>query len=142
MTTYNIAGIRAALKTILTAVTGVQKVYDYMNPQIEGYPAVMFDVSNEDASILDDVNNTRVITFKIYVAVELTVKGTTGGKDLLDTVSVAVINALELQSNQTLGGYADWTMPVVGNRDQSNSPEGNYFYQELLLRVYVASTTL
>ena len=142
MATYDPAAIRSAIKTLVSGVTSVSKVYDFLNPEIEGYPAVIFDVSDEEASMLDDANNLRIITFKMWLVVEIPVKLQVGARDLLDTITKDVINVLELKANDTLSGTVDWVVPVVGPRTQSLSPEGNFFYQELNIQCNVASTIL
>lgn len=142
MATYDIGAIRAALKALITSVSSVENVYDYMNPEIAGYPAVIFDMDSEDAQMLDDANNQRILQFKIWIACEISVLGLTAAKDSLDGVTKDVINALEKLGNQTLSGACDWMIPVIGRRDQTNTPEGNFFYQELMLKVYVTSSIL
>lgn len=142
MTSYNITAIRAALKTQLAAISSVQNVYDYMNPKIDGYPAVIFDVTNEDGTMLDDANNLRVITFTIWAVTEVKVLGQSAAKDSLDSVVKDVVNSLEKITNATLAGTADWVMPVIGRRTQVESPEGLVMYQEIMLKVNVASTIL
>ena len=142
MATYDIGAIRSALKSLLEGVSSVSVVYDFPQAQIASYPAVIFDLENEDAQFLDDANNTRILTFKIWVVCEIPTEGIAAAKDLLDSVTKDVVNVLEKLSNQTLSGNADWLIPVIGKRDQSNSPEGNFFYQELLLKVNVVSSIL
>lgn len=142
MATYNIGAIRAAIKALITTLSSVAKVYDFMNPTLDGYPAVIFDLDNEDAAMLDDANNTRTLTFKVWVVCEIPEAGLEAAKDLLDSVTKDVVNILEKLSNQTLSGNCDWMIPVIGKRDQSNSPEGNFYYQELLLKVNVVSSIL
>lgn len=142
MATYNIGAIRSALKTLLETLTSVKKVYSSMNPVIEGYPAIIFDLDNEDATMLDDANNTRTLTFKLWIACEIPNAGMAEARDLLDNTTKDVVNLLEKVTNQTLSGNVDWMIPVIGKRDQSNSPEGNFYYQELLLRVNVVSSIL
>lgn len=142
MATYDIGAIRAALKALITTVSSVQVVFDYMNPTLTGYPAVIFDLDNEDAQMLDDANNTRTLTFKVWVVCEIPENGLVAAKDLLDSVTKDVVNVLEKLSNQTLSGNCDWMIPVIGKRDQTNSPEGNFYYQELLLKVNVVSSIL
>lgn len=139
MSAYDPAIIRAALKAILEAVTSVQVVYDYRRTDIQGDPAVVFDLASEDASILDDANNQRILNFKIWIITSVPTTGENSTKDRLDVVTKDVINALESLTNMTVGGTADWTMPVIGPRDQIESPEGNIAYQELSLKVYVVS---
>lgn len=144
MAVYDIGAIRAAIKALLQTVPSIADgaVYDYRNSAIEGYPAVLFDLDNEDAQMLDDANNQRVLTFKLWVVCEIPEAGLQPAKDLLDAVTKDVINVLEKKDNLLLSGTADWTMPVIGARNQTNSTEGSFFYQELLLKVYVVSTIL
>ena len=142
MAVYDIGLIRAALKTLLLTVPSIEAVYDYMNPIIAGYPAIIFDLDNEDAQMADDANNQRIITFKIWIACEIPEAGLQAAKGLLDVATRDTINILEKLTNQTLSGACDWMMPVIGVRNQTNSPEGNFFYQELNLKVYVYSSIL
>lgn len=142
MTTYNPTTIRANLKSLLTNVTGISKVYDYYNPNIEGYPAIVFDITAEDGSMLDDSNNLRVITFMAYIYVEIPVNGQNAEKNSLDTITAAVINAVELKSNDTLSGAVDWVMPTMGRRQQIETDAGMVFMQELQIKCNIASTIL
>lgn len=142
MSTYDPAQIRAQLKTLLQTVTELQVVYDYRNSTIEGYPAVIFDMTNEEGTMLDDANNVRVITFTLWIICELPIKGEDLAKTILDNATKAVINVLEDRDNATLGGTVDWTMPAMGQRAEVASPEGNTIYQEIRLRCNVASTIL
>jgi hypothetical protein len=139
MATYDIAATRAAIKAILAGVTSLASVYDYQAPEIEGYPAAIFVMANEDSSFLDDANNTRVMTFTIWIICEVANDGLPAANALLDEVSKDVINALELESNSTLGGACDWMMPAAGARQVVQSGEGSVMYQELSLKVNVAS---
>ena len=142
MATYDIAAIRAALKALMITATEIQNVYDYMNPVIAGYPAIIFDIDNEEGSMLDDANNVRVLTFKVWITVEVNVATQTTAKDNLDSAVKSIINILEKKSNDTLSGTVDWVMPVIGARSQSVSPEGNFMYQELLVKCNIASSIL
>ena len=142
MTTYNIASIRSAISALLSAITTISEVHSYMAAQLTNYPAIIFELDNEDAEMLDTTNNTRILTFKLWIVVEVANEGISAASALLDGVTKDVINVLELQSNSTLSGNADWVMPVMGKRDQVASPEGSLMYQELLFKVYVASTIL
>ncbi len=137
---YDIANIRAALKTLIQTVTKVSFVYDYSNPIIEGYPAVIFDMTNEDSSMLDDNNNLRTLTFTIWLAQETKVQGQVAAKGLLDAAAKDLINALELRSNDSLSSNVDWIMPSVGQRTQAESPQGLIMYQELILRANISSS--
>lgn len=142
MATYDIGLLRAALKTLLGTVSSVGIVYDFAQDSLAAFPAVIFDLDNEDASMLDDANNTRTVTFRLWIICEIAEAGIAPAKNLLDSTTRDVVNVLEKISNQTLSGNCDWMIPVIGKRAQSNSPQGNYFYQELMLKVNVVSSIL
>lgn len=142
MSTYDPSAIRAQIKTLLLTVTELSAVYDYRSNLISGYPAVIFDMTNEEGTMLDDSNNMRVITFTLWVICELPVKGEALAKTILDNASKAVLNVLEAKANDTLSGTVDWIMPAMGQRQEVAGPEGNSIYQEIRLRCNVASTIL
>lgn len=140
MSTYDPSAIRAQIKTLLQTVTEIAYVYDYRKTAVEGYPAIIFDMTNEEGTMLDDSSNVRVITFTLWIICELPVKGEDLAKTILDNATKAVINVLELKANDTLSGTVDWVMPAMGQRAEVQSPEGNTIYQEIRLRCNVAST--
>lgn len=140
MASYDISNIRAALKALLQTVTKLAFVYDFKQSNVEGYPCAIFDMSNEEATMLDDANNLRVVTFTIWIACELPVGGIQTTKGRLDAVVKDVINTLELKANDTLSGNVDWIIPVIGKRTEANSPEGVIAYQEIILKANVSST--
>jgi len=142
MSTYDPSAIRSQIKTLLQTVSEVAVVYDYRAVSLSGYPAIIFDLTNEDGTMLDDANNLRVLTFTIWIVCELPVKGEDLAKTILDNTTKSVINVLELKANDTLSGTVDWIMPVMGTRQEVATPEGNSIYQEIKLRCNVASTIL
>lgn len=142
MTTYDPAAIRAQIKTLLQTATKIANVYDYNNPSIDGYPAIVFDITNEDSSMLDDTNNLRVITFTVYIMSEVKVIGLDGATTLLDNATKEIVNIIEKRDNDTLSNTVDWVIPAVGSRTQIQSPEGLLIYQQLDIRVNIASTIL
>jgi len=142
MATFDPNAVRVQIKNLLQTVTEIAFVYDYSNPNIEGYPAVIFDVGNEDSEMLDDSSNLRTITFNIWILQEITVKGEQSAKTILDNIVKLVVNILEKKSNETLSNTVDWIMPVMGRRTHIATPEGAAFMQEIVLRAKVASTIL
>jgi hypothetical protein len=139
---YNLQTIRGNLKTLLTAVTGIANVYDTFETNIAGYPAIIFDISNNESEMLTDSENIRKITFTLYVLAEITIAGRDTAKGLLDTVTQNVITALEDKDNMSLSGSVDWIMPTVGARDEFDSTDGVVFSQKLDIVINVASSIL
>lgn len=142
MSTYDPNAIRAQIKSLLQTVTEISYVYDYRTSNVEGYPAIIFDMTNEEGDMLDDSNNMRKITFTIWIICELKVAGSSASKTILDNATKAVINILEKKSNDTLGGTVDWVMPAMGQRSEIQTPEGSNIYQEIKLLCNIASTIL
>lgn len=139
---YDPATIRAQLKTLLQTATKVAYVYDYLNPNIEGYPAIVFDISEDNSDMLDDSNDLVSLVFTIYLIAEVKVAGLSTAKTYLDNAVKEVNTALMKKSNDTLSNTVDWIMPTLGSRKQTNSPEGNFIYQEMRLKCMIASSIL
>jgi hypothetical protein len=142
MTIFDPATTRTQIKSLLQTVTELQYVYDYHNPNVEGYPCAIFDIKEQTSEMLDDSNNLRTTTYVIYIMQEITVAGEQNAKDYLDVVVKNVINVLEKRSNDTLTNTVDWVIPLVGQRSHVQTPNGAAFMQELQLRVKIASTIL
>lgn len=142
MSVFDINAVRAQIKTLLQTVSELAFVYDYTNPDIAGYPAAIFDVSNENSEMMDDSNNLRTMTWTIWILQEITVKGEQAAKTNLDAAVKAAVNVLEKKSNDTLSGTVDWIMPVMGRRTHVPTPQGAAFMQEIILNAKVASTIL
>lgn len=142
MASFDINAARAQLKTLLQTVPELAYVYDFSNPNVEGFPCVIFDVSSEDSEMLDDAYNLRTIQFTIWILQEITVAGEQDAKDSLDAAVKAVVNILEKKTNDTLGNTVDWIMPVMGRRTHVPTPQGAAFMQEIILRAKVASSIL
>lgn len=142
MSIFDINAVRARIKALLQTATELAFVYDYSNPDIEGYPAAIFDVSNENSEMMDDSNNLRTMTWTIWILQEINVDGQAAAKTSLDAAVKSVVNILEKKSNDTLSNTVDWIMPVVGRRTQVATPTGASFMQEIVLNAKVASTIL
>lgn len=142
MPAYNLQIIRGKIKTLLQTVTEVAYVYDRRNPNIEGYPAIVFDIERNDNEMLTNVENLRTITFRIWIMQEIGTAGADSANQYLDEATQKVVVALEDITNLDLGGNVDWIMPVEGARQEVSSPEGSIIWQVLDLRVRVSSNVL
>jgi len=142
MPSYNLQTIRANIKTLLQTVTEIAFVYDRRNPNIEGYPAIIFDIDRNDNEMLTNVENLRTITFRIWIIQEVGVKGANDANGFLDTTTQKVVVALEKIANLDLSGQVDWIMPVEGARQEVTSPEGSVIWQILDLKVRVSSSVI
>lgn len=142
MATYDPNAVRTQIKTLLQTITELAFVYDYSNPDIEGFPAAIFDITDESNEMMDDSNNLRTITYTIWILQEITVAGEQVAKASLDAAVQKVTNALEAKANQTLSNTIDYMLPVLGKRSHMPTPQGAAFVQELRLNIKVASTIL
>lgn len=123
--------IRSAIKSQLQAVTELAYVYSFHNPNIEGYPACSFDVSDAKNDFLTNTENVRKYSWQIVVYQEITVKGLDLANTILDATTDAVISKLE--TNMTLGSVVDFSNPVIGNRETIETPSGLVRAQYLTL---------
>lgn len=139
---YDLTTIRANLKTLLQTVTEITNVYDYNNSKPAGYPAIIFDITENQSDMLTDTENIRTITFTAYILSEITVAGLDTSKGILDIATKQVVTALEKITNMTLSGSVDWIMPTVGVRQEFSTPEGSVLAQELKIQAKVSSSIL
>ena len=139
---YDLDLIRTALKTLLATITEIAFVYDRRNPNIEGFPAVIFDITNNENIMLTNTQNQRTITYTLYIIAEIGTAGATQANTILDIATKKVVEILEDKDNITLSGNADWIMPVVGAREEVSSPNGSQIWQQLDLQVRVVSSIL
>ncbi len=77
------------------------------------------------------MENLLKITFTAYIAVEVKTEGLEQAKDLLDNVTDLLITELRKKENLNLSGTVDWISPAIGARNQSESPSGQVFVQQL-----------
>jgi hypothetical protein len=137
-----ISTIRQNLKSVISnLVTGssVSVVYDYFEPNVSGYPAIIFDITNNSDAFLTNKENLLKITFTAYILVEIYNNGIEDATDLLDSVSDLLIEELRKESNMTLSGQADWISPVIGARSQIETPRGQGFMQQLDIVINVSA---
>jgi len=134
----SLTNIRSQLKTVITNLvssTQIAIVYDYYEPNVSGYPAVVFDISSNTDSFFTNKENMIKTVFTAYIIVEIPNDGINDAKNKLDIVTDALITELRKESNLTLGGYADWISPAVGARQQTDTPSGQAFVQQLDITV-------
>ena len=113
---------RAAIKTKLQEVTLLAYVYDYHNSNLEGFPAITFDVSEATDDFLTNAENIRKVSWQIVIYQELTDRGLSAANALLDAATDAVIAKLE--GNSSLGGVVDYSSAVAGRRETIETPNG------------------
>lgn len=137
----SISTIRTNLKTVISNLvtsSTVSVVYDYFEPNVSGYPAIVFDITNNTDDYLTNKENMLRITFSAYVIVEIFQNEVEDATRLLDTVTDALITELRDEDNLSLSGAVDWISPVVGPRQQVETPSGMAFQQQLDIVLNVA----
>ncbi len=101
--------IISQLKTLLTAVTGVQIVYDYEPNKPTKYPFVSITplghAKSQYASLRDATREVRIM-IRVYGHLHDTQK--TGQTNLRSVVD-SIINVLEHKDNVTLGGTINYS---------------------------------
>lgn len=134
----NIGTIRTQLKSViqnLVTSTTIAVVYDYYEPNVSGYPAVLFDITSNSDAFFTNKENMIKIVFTAYILVAIQGQNIETAKDTLDTVTDSLITELRKQTNLTLGGYADWVTPAVGARSEIETPNGQVYSQQLDITV-------
>lgn len=137
-----ISTIRTNLKGVISNLvtsTTVSCVYDYYEPNVSGYPAVIFDITDNTDAFLTNKENILKITFTAYILVEIFQNGLNDAKNLLDSVTDTLITELRKESNMSLSGAVDWISPTVGPRSQIETPNGQAFVQQLNIIINVSA---
>lgn len=124
--------IRAKIKTLLDGITELAFVADFHDPNLTGFPAATFDVSDEEGEFLTNKENLRTITYTIVVYQEIKIIKLSDAKRILDVVADKIINTFENDFN--LGGEVDWCIPLAGPRGQFEASNGTVMFQELNLQ--------
>ena len=127
-----IASIRTAIKTILSTITEIAYVYDYHNPDLEGYPAVTFDMSDQEGDFLTNVQNEEAISYIFMVYQEVKEKTQAQAKDILDTVADKI--KIAFANNYSLSGVIDVCRPVIGERVEIQTTQGLVYGQKITLK--------
>lgn len=131
--------LKAVMSNLVTSST-VAYVYDFYQPNIQGYPAIIFDITNNTDGFLTNKENLLKITYTAYILVEIFQNQIEDATDLLDTVTDALIVELRKESNLSLSGAVDWVSPAIGPRQQVETPNGQAFSQQLDIVINVADT--
>ena len=133
-----IGQLRTQLKSVISNLvtsTTVAVVYDYYEPNISAYPAIVFDITSNTDAFFTNKENIIKIVFTAYILVAIQGQNIETAKDTLDTVTDTLITELRKESNLTLGGYVDWVTPAVGPRSQVETTNGQVYSQQLDITV-------
>jgi len=121
--------IRAVIKTKLVGISGFAFVADFHDPNITAYPAVTFDIQEEQAEFLTNKENLRTIIYNIVIYQEIKARGIEDAKRIVDERATEVIDAFA--TDFSLGGEVDWCTPLTGPRGQFEATGGAVFFQQL-----------
>lgn len=108
----NISQIRTAIKTKLDGLSTPAVVYDVFKLNVEGFPAVMFEPTELENTVLDTCNNLRTYRFGISILQESN-EDKNVPMDILIGVFDQVINAFD--NDFDLWGLCEgWVTPIWG----------------------------
>ena len=135
--------IRSNLATLLGTITSLAYVYTSREPNVEGYPSAILDLTDLKNEPLTNIENLHQGVFKIFLIQELVVEGgAVNSNQILDGVTQDVVAKLEDRANIGLSGSVDWIEPVVGKREEIQTPQGIAFSQEITVTFYKSVSTL
>jgi len=126
------ATIRAKIKSELEEITDIAFVFDHHRAELDGYPAITFDLSDQENDFLTDAENIRMFSFLIIIYQETTIKNLDEATDLLDNVADQVMDKFE--GNFSLDGSVVWCNPLVGTRQMFETPQGLVVTQQMTLK--------
>ena|SRR3989304_4180590 len=128
------ATIKSAVNSVLSGITEISFRYDHHRADLEGYPAVTFDIIEERSEYLENRTVLRTAVVEILVYQETKIKGLDAAASILDNVANEIIQTFTQDPNNDLSGVVDYCLPVSGGRNQWQSPQGLVLYQRLTLR--------
>ena len=134
-----LVNLRAKIKSELSGISNLQAVHDYHEPNIKGYPAVTFDVSDEASEFLTNKENLEVVTYQIVIYQEIAVAGLNEAKRILDNTADAIKDVF--RNNYNLDGVVDYCTPLIGTRGQFENPSGTIMFQQMTLNCYFTKLT-
>ena len=132
MTTLSYKAVKDALVAILQGVTQIKVVYDGERPKLDKFPAACVSAKSHTATLHDTVSNSK--TYQHFIRIYFQTNSTTDAdyEDVLEQVADAAIAALE--SNLTLSGTCDWSLPTSGEwRSSPTAKEVPVKYIELVV---------
>ena len=124
--------VRDKITAILNGVAKLAFVADFHDPNLTGFPAATFDITEETGEFITNKENLRTITYQIVLYQEIKRRGLDDAQRILDGVAIDVIDAFENDFN--LGGEVEFCLPVGGGRGQFESSAGATFFQVLNLQ--------
>jgi len=100
------------IKDMLESITELNYIYDYENPNIEGYPAVTISFTDSDVEEIDTGNNFRTFGFDItvYQEIEKVGKGQSEGERIMRIILDKILEKFD--KDITLGGNCIMCKPV------------------------------
>lgn len=128
----NISQIRTAIKAKLEGLSTPAIVYDTFILNFEGFPAVMFEPTSLENTILDTCNNLRTYKFSIGIVQEMERIDRGQAMDILIWVFEEVINAFD--DDFTLGGLCEGGVtPLNGNFWVAEMEKWDTIYVDFIL---------
>ncbi len=128
----DVATIRAKIKGVLDGISELAFVADNHQANIDGYPAVTFDESENTNVFLTNKDNLRQFSFLLVIYNETKIQGLDVATDRLDIIEKKVIEAFE--ADLTLTGSVNWCNPVGGPRLTLDTPQGLVVTKQLSLQ--------
>jgi hypothetical protein len=132
--------LRAKIKSELDAITELAFVDDIHHENITGFPAVTFDIADENSAFLTNKENLRTVAFSINIYQEIKTIGKEEAKRILDETADIVIDKFE--KNFNLDGVVDWCIPLAGPRGQLETSSGAAYVQQLTLQCNFSILTI
>jgi hypothetical protein len=123
--------IRAAITTKLNSIDNFGSVKDYHTDNVDGYPAVTFEPSGNEAELFTNEDNLRRYSFDIIIHQELENIGRDEAIDILSAAVDATLTAFDADFN--LGGVCDFCFALPSTWGEYTSGKAAVKYAMLTL---------
>lgn len=132
MSTY--ANIKDQVVSILqTNITKAKVVYDYMEPNPSGYPAIMCDWYDGSGRFADTGRNRRSRILRITCLQERVKVGPSNAERICENLADQIISVFDNRTNLTLNNAVNFARPIPSRWGYNNGPDIDNRLVEILL---------
>lgn len=132
MATYTNLGTQ--IKSIIQAnVDKTNVVYDYVETNPSGYPAIMVEAFDGNGEFADTTRNKRSHIFRIIVQQERTVVGASEAERIMRSLVDQLISIFDSPDNKTLNNACIYALPIPSKWGYIQAPDIDVRSAEIIL---------
>lgn len=132
MATYSNIGTQI-VAIIKQNVTNVNNVYDYIERNPAGYPAICVEAYDGKGEFADTGRNRRSYIFRIIVQQERTTAGAAGSERIMRNLVDQLLSVFDNRANLTLNNSCDFATPIPSKWGYIQAPDIDVRSAEIII---------